>query len=404
VRPCIGNLNWGGVNTATCGGPNQRMIVEFEAGPPEPTACCLEDSCEMLLPDECEGQNGIVHRNKACEDVQCDWACCLPDGTCESLNSPACDARGGIWNENSACEDVNCTGACCKQDHSCEVLSEQACADVDGRYNRGKACNEVNCNIGSIVVGGNATTNIVRALDDLGLDYTLQPGVDPVPGAGDIIIIGRDGGQALANDYRDWLAGGGDLILTGGSSLAAYCTDISSRYFNTDGSCGWHTDGKWNSLGDHPANDGLPTPYTFAEVGHTFHMLHFTNDTPDTTIYGTNDEPNNVAAFREYDNGGSFNYMALDLGIRAQDEDAFITPWVAAAINAASASANTCQYTLTKSKAKGGCLSCPSKGDAFGTETPCELVEDCAKKIKTTIACPNEAGTCKLKGKRSSCD
>jgi hypothetical protein len=27
VRPCIGNNNWGGINTATCGGPTQSMEV-----------------------------------------------------------------------------------------------------------------------------------------------------------------------------------------------------------------------------------------------------------------------------------------------------------------------------------------------------------------------------------------
>lgn len=30
IRPGIGNSNWGGVNTATCGGPNQRMTFTFE--------------------------------------------------------------------------------------------------------------------------------------------------------------------------------------------------------------------------------------------------------------------------------------------------------------------------------------------------------------------------------------
>lgn len=30
IRPCIGNLNWGGVNTATCNGLNQRMTIIFE--------------------------------------------------------------------------------------------------------------------------------------------------------------------------------------------------------------------------------------------------------------------------------------------------------------------------------------------------------------------------------------
>lgn len=29
VRPCIGNRNWGGVNSNTCTGPSQTMTVEF---------------------------------------------------------------------------------------------------------------------------------------------------------------------------------------------------------------------------------------------------------------------------------------------------------------------------------------------------------------------------------------
>ncbi|RJP37911.1 MAG: hypothetical protein C4547_05215 [Phycisphaerales bacterium] len=63
-----------------------------------------------------------------------------------------------------------------------------------------------------------------------------------------------------------------------------------------------------------------------------------------------------------------------------------------------------CVYKLKKSKAKGGCENCPPKGGDFGTQTECETVKDCPKKLKTTIACPGGGnGTCKLKGKRSSC-
>jgi hypothetical protein len=29
VRPCVGNFNWGGVNTATCSAPSQTMTVTF---------------------------------------------------------------------------------------------------------------------------------------------------------------------------------------------------------------------------------------------------------------------------------------------------------------------------------------------------------------------------------------
>ena len=30
MRPCIGNSNWGGVNTATCGGAKRRVDVELD--------------------------------------------------------------------------------------------------------------------------------------------------------------------------------------------------------------------------------------------------------------------------------------------------------------------------------------------------------------------------------------
>ncbi|RJP41150.1 MAG: hypothetical protein C4547_01865 [Phycisphaerales bacterium] len=65
---------------------------------------------------------------------------------------------------------------------------------------------------------------------------------------------------------------------------------------------------------------------------------------------------------------------------------------------------DTCQYTVKKSKAKGGCEACPPKGGNFSSETECEDVGDCAKKVKATIACPGGGpGTCKIKGKRSAC-
>jgi len=63
-----------------------------------------------------------------------------------------------------------------------------------------------------------------------------------------------------------------------------------------------------------------------------------------------------------------------------------------------------CQYTINSSKSKGGCETCPELGDNFETQTPCEEVTDCRKKVKTTINCPEGNGTCKIKAKRSSCD
>jgi len=62
-----------------------------------------------------------------------------------------------------------------------------------------------------------------------------------------------------------------------------------------------------------------------------------------------------------------------------------------------------CQYTVRKSKAKGGCESCPAPGDNLPTFAECEDVEDCRKKIRTQTACPDGPGSCKLKGKRAAC-
>jgi hypothetical protein len=62
-----------------------------------------------------------------------------------------------------------------------------------------------------------------------------------------------------------------------------------------------------------------------------------------------------------------------------------------------------CQYQIKSSKGKGGCRDCPAKGETFRSEQACEDIGDCPKKVKTTIACQSGEGTCKIKGKRSSC-
>lgn len=67
-------------------------------------------------------------------------------------------------------------------------------------------------------------------------------------------------------------------------------------------------------------------------------------------------------------------------------------------------STNTCQYTLSKVKAK-RCDACPSKGDNYDTEEACAEPGDCAKKLKGSIVCPNNPdGKCKLKAKGARCE
>jgi len=65
---------------------------------------------------------------------------------------------------------------------------------------------------------------------------------------------------------------------------------------------------------------------------------------------------------------------------------------------------DNCVYTLSKSKSKGGCGNCPARGSDYRTETVCAGPEDCSKKLKTSISCPDGEGTCKLKGKGPRCE
>ncbi|RJP33392.1 MAG: hypothetical protein C4547_12465 [Phycisphaerales bacterium] len=66
--------------------------------------------------------------------------------------------------------------------------------------------------------------------------------------------------------------------------------------------------------------------------------------------------------------------------------------------------ASGCGYKVKKSKSKGGCEACPEVGGEVFSGADCEDVKDCDKKYKKTIGCPDGGpGTCKIKGKRTSC-
>jgi hypothetical protein len=124
-------------------------------------------------------------------------------------------------------------------------------------------------------------------------------------------------GGANYQPYRDWVAG----------------------YFNiTDTANTWHTDGAWTTLVNNTVTSGLPSPYTFTGTSLTYHMLGFLS-TPNTVLYGRNDEGVAVGAFRTYSNGGTLNYMALDLGnggyVTTADLNAFIVPWLRSSLAAA---------------------------------------------------------------------
>lgn len=186
-----------------------------------------------------------------------------------------------------------------------------------------------------LILGGNATTELVKALDSLGESYAIT-GSYPTVGsvsAGDILIWGQDGGAGLPDNFTSFLNAGGDIILTGGSNTNEWKSWTTDYFNTTDTGDGWHTDGGWNSVGSTVLTQYIPDSYSFSNNAHTFHMQAFL-PTVDTLIYGSITEGVDIGAYREYSNGGSFNYMALDFGIRSGDE-AFITGWLQGSLEAA---------------------------------------------------------------------
>ena len=191
----------------------------------------------------------------------------------------------------------------------------------------------------SVVLGGTAQTYIEQALNTLGVNHTIVNSmfVDPTGyGAGDTIILSEDGGGDFGYDYTGFLNAGGHLIVAGGSNIDSY-RSWAGNYFNlTDTGSGWHTDGAWHKDGDHQQTQFMPSDFTFDNNSVTFHMLGFL-PTQDTTLLGHNDEGVDIAAFRAYQNGGFFYYMALDPGPYSDndhDQSGWTVPFVQSALEA----------------------------------------------------------------------
>lgn len=170
----------------------------------------------------------------------------------------------------------------------------------------------------SIIVGGNQTGNIRAALDILGYQYTFQNGVFPTPGSADLIIVGQDGGSPPNVDYTASLNQGFDVIFCGGSGLQGWA-DWTSNYFNNTYT-GWQTDGPYHTVVNNAITQYLPNSYAPEDNRMTFHMMHF-QATQNTTLYARNDLNRFIGAVRDYDNFGSFNYMAMDLGPYGNQND-----------------------------------------------------------------------------------
>ena len=97
----------------------------------------------------------------------------------------------------------------------------------------------------------------------------------------------------------------------------------SNPFIANTGEGNWHQSSMcasdWNVAGAHPMTALMPAAYEFTDQSISYHMLHFTaaGQPPETELLGYNCEagPNNyVLATRRYPSGGTFTYMALDIG------------------------------------------------------------------------------------------
>lgn len=108
---------------------------------------------------------------------------------------------------------------------------------------------------------------------------------------------------------------------------------------------------------------------------------------------------NNVCAGFKYSVDSNNGVASISLS----DPQSRVEGWTAVDNVKVVTGGGRCNYVIKKSKAGGGCEACPRRGDNFTSEQTCEEIEDCRKKVKTTLNCPSGPGTCKIKGKRDSC-
>lgn len=175
----------------------------------------------------------------------------------------------------------------------------------------------------SVVLAGNATSNIATSLNALGVTFTNIGTAMPTSlGAGTTLILSYDGGYGPYQNYTSALNTGADVIVFGGSCDGGGWSSWTGLYINNSGGC-WHTDGangSWNTVANNAATQFLPSYYNPINNSLTYHVEHLFA-TPDTVLLGANSEGNAIAAFRTYANGGSFNYLAMDPGPYGTAED-----------------------------------------------------------------------------------
>ncbi len=270
-----------------------------------------DGSCQVEVGYQCSGQpsacatvcgDGILAGKETCDDGGvvpgdgCDATCRIEPGYGCSGAPSACAVLcgNGVVDPGEQCDDGNPI-------------------DTDGCTN--------NCKNGPLALAGEATQYLASELAGLGETWSTPAYVWGDPDAKGVVIIGNDGGLGTFPDYSTFLAAGRHLLVVGGSGDDAFSPWLDG-YLATDGPGLWHESSgctpDWTSTASHPLTKLLPATYEFDREELSYHPLHLSATQPAGVVLlgATCDNPDApyISATRRYASGGTFTYLALDLG------------------------------------------------------------------------------------------
>jgi cysteine-rich repeat protein len=216
---------------------------------------------------------------------------------------------------------VACVDSC--GDGVVDTESGEGCDDDN--TNEVDACTSL-CAKNPLWIGGNETTFIENALVQM-----MEPSMRVPAGASSYGSAPASGVFITSNDSTDlvfptnwqtFLDAGGNILVIGGSNSAQYRTFIGD-FLTVDATTNWHSSddctSDWIKIGSSPATNLLPATYEFPNQSTAFHMLHFpaAGQPAGTVLLGetchtAGDDA--IYAMRTYASGGTFAYLAFDLG------------------------------------------------------------------------------------------
>jgi cysteine-rich repeat protein len=212
--------------------------------------------------------------------------------------------------------------------HTCgdgivDTASGEGCDDDN--TNDVDACSN-QCAKNPLWLAGNQATFIENALVQIPEPFTAVPAgassYGAAPASGVLITSNDSEDKTFPTNWQTFLDAGGNILVIGGSNSAEYRTFIGG-FLTLDATPGWEQSDEctsdWNKIGTHAATTALPATYEFPNQATSFHMTHFPSaGQPAGTVLlgetchaGGNDA---IYALRTYPSGGTFAYLAYDLG------------------------------------------------------------------------------------------